>query len=183
MILQWLDPASAGVLQVALRRLREEPVRVLLAVREAPEVSVPIDLERCFTEARLRRLRLGPLSLGALHHLLRERLGLDLSRPDLVRVNDVTAGNAFFALELGRELARLGTRLQPGEPFPVPSNLAQLLRMRLARLSTETREVLLTTALAGRPTIEVISAAHGDANAVARGDRRGGAGRRRRVQR
>ena len=106
------------------------------------------------------------MSLGALHHLLRERLGLDLSRPDLVRVNDVTAGNAFFALELGRELARLGTRLQPGEPFPVPSNLAQLLRMRLARLSTETLKVLLIAALAGRPTIEVISAAHGDANAV-----------------
>ena len=73
--LQWLDPASAGVLQVALRRLREEPVRVLLAVRESPEVSVPIDLERCFTEARLQRLRLGPLSLGALHHLLRRTAG------------------------------------------------------------------------------------------------------------
>ena len=48
----------------------------------------------------------------------------------------------------------------------MPSNLAQLLRMRLARLSTETLKVLLIAALAGRPTIEVISAAHGDANAV-----------------
>ncbi len=31
---QWLDPASAGVLQIALRRLREESVGVLLTVRD-----------------------------------------------------------------------------------------------------------------------------------------------------
>ena len=34
---QWLDPASAGVLQVALRRLRDQPVGLLATVREAPE--------------------------------------------------------------------------------------------------------------------------------------------------
>jgi AAA ATPase domain len=50
--LQWLDPASAGVLQVALRRLRAEPVGLLATVRESPDASGSIGLERCFAEAR-----------------------------------------------------------------------------------------------------------------------------------
>ena len=53
---QWLDPASAAVLQIALRRLRGEPVGVLITVREAPGLSVPIELDRCFDADRLRRL-------------------------------------------------------------------------------------------------------------------------------
>ena len=39
--LQWLDPSSAGVLQIALRRLRDERVGVLATVRTAPETTVP----------------------------------------------------------------------------------------------------------------------------------------------
>ena len=61
---QWLDPASAGVLQIALRRLRGEPVGVLITVREAPGLSVPIELDRCFDAERLRRLLVGPLTRG-----------------------------------------------------------------------------------------------------------------------
>ena len=44
--LQWLDPSSAAVLQVALRRLREEPVGVLATARDAPEAG--LDLARAF---------------------------------------------------------------------------------------------------------------------------------------
>jgi predicted ATPase len=33
---QWLDTATAAVLQIALRRLRAEPVGALITVREAP---------------------------------------------------------------------------------------------------------------------------------------------------
>ena len=33
---QWLDPASAGVLEVALRRLRGDPIGLLVTVRPAP---------------------------------------------------------------------------------------------------------------------------------------------------
>jgi DNA-binding CsgD family transcriptional regulator len=82
-------------------------------------------------------------------------------RPDLVRVNEATAGNPFFALELGRELTRLGARLQPGAPLPVSGNVRQLLRMRLARLSAEAQHVLLVAALAARPTVGMIMSADG----------------------
>ncbi len=46
------------------------------------------------------RLSLGPLSLGALHHLLQDRLGLELSPVRARACARASAGNPFFALEL-----------------------------------------------------------------------------------
>src|SRR5262249_27371829 len=43
---QWLDPASAGVLQIAVRRLREEPVGLLATVRVGPDVESHVELDR-----------------------------------------------------------------------------------------------------------------------------------------
>ncbi len=148
----WLDAASTSVLQISLRRLRDEPIGLLMTVREAPHESVVVELERCFPEDRLHRIDVGPLSLAALHHLLQERLSLELSRSELLVVHEETLGNPFFALEVGRELALHGNRPALGEPLPVPSSLRQLLGRRLDRLSTSTRDVLLIAALgaAGR---------------------------------
>ena len=160
--LQWLDSASAAVLQVALRRLRDEPVGLLATMRESSDVTTPLDLEQCFAAAGLRRLSVSPLKLGALYHLLRARLGLDLSRPELLRVHEATGGNPLFTLEVGRELLRRGTRVDSGGLLPAPSSLRRLLEVRLSHLSTCTRQVLLITAAAGRPTIDIVAAAHGD---------------------
>jgi DNA-binding CsgD family transcriptional regulator len=165
---QWLDPASAGVLQVAFRRLRQEPVGLLATVRRAPDVAIPFELDRSFPEERLARLTLGPLTAGALHRLLRERLGLELTRPELARVQEATAGNPFFALELGRELVRTGRRPAPGEALRVPDSLRELLGGRLARLPGETLDVLLQVAALARPTVEVVAAAHGNRERVLR---------------
>ena len=145
----WLDAASTSVLQISLRRLRDEPIGLLMTVREAPHESIVVELERCFPEDRVHRTELGPLSLAALHHLLQERLSLELSRSELLLVEEATLGNPFFALEVGRELALHGNRPALGEPRSVPSSLRQLLGRRLDRLSTLTRDVLLIAALAG----------------------------------
>ncbi len=159
--LQWLDSSSARVLQAALRRLRDERVGLLATARVGPDAPLPFALERSLPEGVLERLSLQPLSRGALYQLLKERLGLGLTRPELVRLHDVTAGNPFFALEMGRELARARARLAPGRPLPVPGNLRKLLGGRLARLHAETREVLLTAAALAGPTVELLVAAHG----------------------
>jgi ATP/maltotriose-dependent transcriptional regulator MalT len=161
---QWLDPASAGVLQIALRRLREDPVGLLATLRKAPELEEPFELDRSFRH--LERISLGPLSLGGLHRLLEERLGLELTRPELVRVQEATAGNPFFALELGRELVRTNTRPAAGQALPVPESLRELLGGRLARLPGETLDVLLEAAALARPTVELIAAAHGERERV-----------------
>ncbi len=137
--MQWLDRASAGVIQIALRRLRKERVGLLATLRTGPELTSPFELNRSFTEGQIEQLMIGPLSLGTVHALLKERLDLELTRPELARVQEATAGNPFFALEVGRELVRTGTRPAPGKALPVPESLRELLGGRLARLPAETR--------------------------------------------
>jgi DNA-binding CsgD family transcriptional regulator len=152
----WLDSSSACVLQFAFRRLRNERIGLLATLREGPGIRLPLDLDN------LELLSLGPLSLGSLHQLLKKRLGLDLTRPEIARLHKVTGGNPFFALELGRELGRAKARLAPGEPLPVPDNLLELVGGRLARLPKRTGEVLLSAAALARPTAEVLAMAHGE---------------------
>ena len=164
--LQWLDVSSAAVLQIALRRLRDEHVGFLATLRRAPEASAPFELERSFPGDRLRQLSLGALSLGSLHHLLRERLALELTRPELARVLETSGGNPFFALELGRELARTDMRPVAGRALQVPESLHELLGGRLARLPAETVDVLLQAAALARPTIDLVARAHGDVERV-----------------
>jgi len=163
---QWLDPASAGVLQIALRRLRDEPVGLLATVRLGPEVESAVEFERSFPEERLERISVGPLSAGVLHTLLDVRLGLELTRPELARMQEATAGNPFFALELGRELVRTNTRPAAGQPLRVPDSLRDLLGGRLDRLPAYTGDVLIQVAALARPTVDLVSAAHGDRERV-----------------
>jgi DNA-binding CsgD family transcriptional regulator len=165
--LQWLDASSGELLGFSLRRLVAERVQLLAAVRIGPSVGVPFELDRALGDERLRRLRLGPLSLGALHELLRSRLELALARPTLVRLHATTGGNPFFALEVGRELVRLGVEPAPGQPLPVPDDLRALLRGRLRRLSEPTRSVLLLAAALPRPTVDLLEAIHGSPEHVA----------------
>ena len=54
----------------------------------------------------LERLTLEPLDLAAVHRLLRDRLGLELPRPQLARIHRAAGGNPYFALELARERRR-----------------------------------------------------------------------------
>jgi ATP/maltotriose-dependent transcriptional regulator MalT len=166
--LQWLDPASAGALQLALRRLRDEPIAVLATLRAGPESVASFPLDRSFREERLMRLAIGPLSAAALRGLLKQRIGLELTRPELSRVREATSGNPFFALELGRELVRTRTRPAPGRALRVPDSLRELLGGRLARLPPETVDVLVLIAALARPTVELVAAAHGDRECVLR---------------
>jgi ATP/maltotriose-dependent transcriptional regulator MalT len=163
---QWIDPASAGAIQIALRRLCDEPVGLLVTVRVAAEASGSFDLDHFTPEERLERISVGPLSAGALHTLLAERLGLELTRPELARVREATAGNPFFALELGREFVRTNTRPVPGQALRVPDSLRELLGSRLDRLPTYAGDVLLQVAALARPTVDLVTAAHGERERV-----------------
>ena len=143
-----------------------EPIGLLATLRLGPELASPVELERSFPNERLERLTVGPLTLAAVHHLLEERLGLELTRPELARVQEATAGNPFFALELGRELVRTNTRPAPGQPLRVPESLSELLGGRLARLPGETLDVLLLVAALARPTVELVAATYGERERV-----------------
>jgi DNA-binding CsgD family transcriptional regulator len=139
--LPWLDPPSADAIAFASRRLDREPVAFLLAKRP----THPSALERAL-EPHLRRVDVGPLSLGAIRHLLSERLGLSLPRLLLRRLVEATQGNPLFALEFGRVLMEQG-RPTAGEALPVPDAVEDLLGARVARLSPPLGRLLLTVAL------------------------------------
>jgi DNA-binding CsgD family transcriptional regulator len=150
--IQWLDSSTARVLPLALRRLEGASVAALTTLRVAPEVRPPFELARTFT--RLEEMPLDPLDLGDLHRLLKDRLALELSRPELVRVLETSGGNPFFAIEIGRELIRLRGAIH------VPASLKEALGGRLARLPLQTLDVLLAVAASARPTVEVTASAH-----------------------
>ena len=164
--MQWLDPASAGVLQVAFRRLGGDPIGVLATARGAPGASLPLGLKDSLSEGRLTELRLSPLSVGALRHLLGERLDVHLTRSELGRVQQASGGNPFFALELGRELVRLQDRPGAGQRLRVPADLKEAVGARLAKLPQETSDVLLAVAALTRPTVELVAAALRDTDRV-----------------
>jgi len=155
---QWLDAPTAGVVQLAVRRLTTETVGLLATLREADDVAVPLELERLLREGQPTRVRLGPLDPRALHHLLHTRLRVDLARSELKQIHHATGGNPFFALELART---------PAPPagatwLRVPDSLGTVLGNRLERLPPEVREVLLVAAAAARPTAELVGRAHGE---------------------
>jgi DNA-binding CsgD family transcriptional regulator len=147
---QWLDDATAESLSFTLRRVEQLPVGVLASVRL--EGGRPQSFETAVTTDRRRDLAVGPLSVAALHAIVKQRLTAPLPRPVLVRVVASSGGNPFYALEIARELERVGVPTA-GQPLPVPGELQALVRSRMARLPRRTRYALLTAACMSQPTI------------------------------
>jgi DNA-binding CsgD family transcriptional regulator len=146
---QWLDRPSASALEFAARRLRDEPVALLLA-RRASEAAAEPGLEQSLPEERVLRLSIGPLGFVELNALLHERLGTVLPRPLLHRIHELSGGNPFFALEL----ARRPERLEAGRGLP--PTLDVLVRGRVAALPEPARRALLAAAAASQPTVELV---------------------------
>jgi DNA-binding CsgD family transcriptional regulator len=152
---QWLDLASAAALAFATRRLPDSDVSFLLARRLA-EGTRASELEQALERERVRRLRLGPLSVGAVHQVLLDRLGRPFPRQTLLRIHEATGGNPFFALELARVL---DVDIDPLEPLPVPETLDEIVRLRLAGLPAATRDALAVASALGTPSKSLLQRA------------------------
>ncbi len=152
---QWLDDATAGCLPYALRRAERLAAGVLVSVRT--DGDRPPTFDTCIPAERRRELAIGPLSAAALHGVLKRQLKHSLPRPTLVRIARSCAGNPFYALEVARELERVGVP-PPGEPLPVPAELQSLVRSRMGRLTERTRDALLTAACLWQPTLDLVGA-------------------------
>ena len=158
---QWLDPASAGALAYAVRRLREEPVGVLLTRRTGLESVLLDEVARCLPAGRSTHVEIGPLGVAELHGVVQEQLGGALPRPLLAEVREASGGNPFYALEIVRMLRRTSTSVEAGHPLPVPESLHDLVHSRLLALPPESREYLLAAAAHAHPTTVVVEAATG----------------------
>ncbi len=152
---QWLDRPSARVLEFAVRRLAGHPVGFLLSLRTPAEGPGPLGLDRAVADEQLDRIRVSGLSAGALHQLIKERLGGTFNRAGLLRLHTATAGNPLFALELAASLLRAGSP-GAGEALPVPDDVRDLVAARLRRLPVSTRKALLFAAASPNPTVGVL---------------------------
>ena len=161
---QWLDGASSRVLLSAARRLDEEQVALLLALRESERLGLGFAPERDLPA--FGRLAVDGLSLEELHHLLHDRLGVVLPRPALRTVHATAAGNPLFALELARTLQ---ADHAAGTPVPVPDSLHELVVARVTAVPAEARAALLAAAALADPTLSLIGAVTGGDGAAALG--------------
>jgi DNA-binding NarL/FixJ family response regulator len=150
--LQWLDPSSARALAFVTRRL-SGPVGVLGTVRTDPNDGSPASWLQLSTADRVERIRLLPLTVGALHAIVSKRLERSFSRPTMVHIQEVSGGNPFYALELARAIADGATDAGGS----LPGTLAELVRARVGVLDDDVHEVLLAAACAGAPTVELLA--------------------------
>jgi DNA-binding CsgD family transcriptional regulator len=148
---QWLDGSTAFLTGFVARRLQDERIAFLVAVRAGSPHA-----ELAFGARDRLRITLGPLSIGALHRILRTQLGAAPSRPMLVRLHELAGGNPFYALEIARALERRAD-LGPGEELPLPARLQDLVVERLAALPKRTVEALQVIAALSQPTVTLVT--------------------------
>jgi len=155
---QWIDLPSARVLQFVVRRLNQEPVGFLTAVRGAGPEDDPLNITSAFAGERVHAVRIGPLSVDALDQALRARLGTGFRRTTLLHLHETSGGNPFFALEIGLALLRRGSDVAAGEMLPIPDRLHELIQDRLAGLPPRTLEALQIVAALSAPSLDAVAA-------------------------
>jgi hypothetical protein len=160
---RWLDDASARVLGFVCRRLRDRPVGVAVSVRIPAAGALPLGLDDAMTVDRVARLRLEPLSVGVLHHIVADRLGSSLPRSALLRTHSASGGNPLLALEIARAILESGRELAADDPLPISGELSDVLAARITALPDAIRRLLLIASASASPTVDrVVAVADSD---------------------
>ena len=149
--LHWADEPSLRLLRFLARVLTARAVLLLGAYRDT-EASALLR-EVAGQAQQLVLTGLTPDEVGA---LAGELAGTSLPAQITAELWQRSGGNPFFVRELTRLLAAQGSWHQPAQ---IPASVAETLRRRLARLSTECVRLLERAAVAGRD-IDVSLLAH-----------------------
>jgi tetratricopeptide (TPR) repeat protein len=152
--LHWADEPSLRLLGFLARALTAKAVALLGAYREA---EAPPELHKLAGQAQ--QLPLVGLTADQVGALAQELAGTRLPARVTAQLWQRSGGNPFFVRELTRLLAAQGSWQQQTQ---IPASVAETLRRRLARLSTECVRLLEWAAVAGRD-IDVGLLAHGAA--------------------
>jgi ATP/maltotriose-dependent transcriptional regulator MalT len=160
--LQWLDPATQSVLEFAVRRLADAPIRLIVTCR----TGLGSEQIRVLDGLPVQPLPIGPLTADQLGQLVLRRFELALARPRLAELHRMTAGNAYYALEIARSLAAHGVPPASNSPLPIPENVALVLRERLTGLAPDVLDLLILAAASPQPTRESLTALTGSTEAL-----------------
>jgi DNA-binding CsgD family transcriptional regulator len=156
---QWADRASMAALQYAARRLRDDPVLLILAYRSHGDGSLPEYMtvspglskawRQVFDGEHGVHLALDGLPPEDLLRLAAVNGYLGLSPEGAGRLHESTGGNPGHVLEL-LELLPMHAIVTGSGPLPAPRGLAHTINARLAACSRQTRDLVAGAAVLGQ---------------------------------
>ena len=155
----WAEQSTRDLLGFLLARIFDARVVLVISYR-SDDLHRRHPLRRTVAEwARLPtvdRLPLSPLSAEEIRGLVRALHAGPISEDEVQRIVERAEGNAFFTEELVAATERGGAYES------VPAELADLLLVRLDRLTSQARQVVQVTAVAGRRVTHGLLAAVAD---------------------
>lgn len=122
-------------------------------VRTETDGAAPMSWLRIPKPERVLRIQVQPLTMGSLHAVVSQRLGRPFARPTPERIQDVSRGNPFYAIELARATESNGAEV------PLPDTLTELVRTGIDGFGSETQDALLATACLTAPTLDIAATA------------------------
>ena len=149
--LHWLDPSSAGMIDVMVRATASRPLVLVVGTRPGPSPGSAA-LES------LERIVLTGMDEGETRELAAVIAGTEIDPSDARRLHERTAGNPLFIAETVRALLEdpsprtPAARLTLGDGDPargMPMTLRALLGARIDALSDEARTVLRVASVIG----------------------------------
>ncbi len=143
----WADQATRDLLGFLFTRVRSERLAIVLSFR-SDDLHRRHPLRRTLAEwfrlPAVTRIQLDPLTGDDVRELIRSLHADTLTDAEIDSIVDRADGNAFFAEELVAATEQCGTARH------LPWQLADLLLVRLERLTDDAREAVRVAAVAGR---------------------------------
>ena len=153
--LQWLDSSSRLVVAFVARRLAGR-VGVLATLRTGDNDSAGLWLQLPRPDS-VRRITVPPMSVGALHAVVSDRLERSFSRPTMLRIEEASRGNPFYALEIAR---MMGDHESNAE-ISLPDSLKELIRSKVRGGDADVDDAVLAVACLAAPTVGLVARALG----------------------
>lgn len=148
----WADAASLQLLAYAAEALADAPV--LLVATSRLVADPPESLRACFAALARQsatRIALSGLVAAEVQALVGQLTGVSTDEELASVLTERTDGNPFFVIELVRLLAAEERLHAAGaRAIEVPDGVGDVLRLRLARLDDDVRQLLCIAAVAGR---------------------------------
>lgn len=134
----WSDPLTIRLLELTVRRLREQSIMLLALGR--PEI---LESHPNLWAGMVHLMPLHPLPRRVAERLVKRALGAELPGNRVAEIVDQAGGNPLFL----EELIRAGAQQQTGK---LPETVAAIIQARLSRLPQSVRRVLRAASVFGQ---------------------------------